>query len=135
MRSIKDTLVRDSELRLLLIDGKIDEFNEKASDEAPNLENVSLRGIDLRGVDLSHANLRGAYMRNADIRGCDLFYADLEGASIHQARISGVRFPPSLFASEINMSLAHGTRMRCLRAPCPASASTSVGDADPSDEG
>ena len=108
-------LVRDSQLRMLLIEGKIDEFNQKAEEEPPNLENTDLRAIDLRGANLLHANLRDAYLRNADLRGVDLFHADLDGASIHAARISGTRFPPSLPATEISVSHHLGVRMRAGR--------------------
>ena len=80
----------DSKWRLLLVDSKFDEFNRLAEQEPPDLE-----GCDLRGLDL--------------------FYADLDGASIHEAKISGVRFPPSLAADEISMSLHLGTRMRARK--------------------
>jgi len=108
-------LIRDSELRLLLVDGKIDEFNARLEDEPANLENVDLRSIDLREANLSHANLRGAYLRNADLRGVDLYYADLEGASIHDARLAGCRFPSTLTAEEIQLSRSLGCRMRTTR--------------------
>lgn len=103
---------RSAELRELLVEGKIEEFNERAGESAPELENAGLRGLDLRGADLSHANLRGAYMRNTDLRGVDLLYADLDGASIHGARIGGTRFPRNLSAAEIDLSLRQGTRLR-----------------------
>jgi len=108
---------RDTELRGLILEGKLAEFNARAAEAPPDLENVSLRGVDLQGFDLSHANLRGAYLRAADLRGCDLFWADLEGASLHDARISGVRFPRSLAADEIRMSVELGTRLRSQPAP------------------
>ena len=107
---------RNSELRNLILEGKKQEFNERAGQTAPDLENASLRGADLQGFDLSHANLRGAYLRSADLRGCDLFWADLDGASLHGARISGVRFPRSLSADEIRMSVDLGTRLRTATA-------------------
>lgn len=105
-------LVHDSELRILLYDEKIDEFNRLAGEDPPDLENTALRGLDLRRADLSHANLRGAYLRNADLRGVDLRHADLEGASIQGARISGALFPANLAADEIALSVDRGTRMR-----------------------
>ncbi|MCP4003050.1 MAG: pentapeptide repeat-containing protein [bacterium] len=111
------SLITNSETRLLLVDGKIDEFNRLAGEEQPDLENVDLRSIDLRGVDLSHANLRGSYMRNADMRGLDLFHADLDGASIHGARISGVRFPRCLPPDEILLAMQYGTRLRVPSSP------------------
>jgi uncharacterized protein YjbI with pentapeptide repeats len=103
---------RDCELRNLILENKTDEFNARAAETPPDLENVSLRGADLQRFDLSHANLRGAYLRSADLRGCDLFSADLEGASLHGARISGVRFPRGLAPDEIRMSVELGTRLR-----------------------
>ena len=109
------SLVRDSQLRMLLIEGKIDEFNRQAEEEPPNLESTDLRAADLRGANLLHANLRDTYLRNADLRGVDLFHADLDGASIHAARISGARFPPSLPALEISVSHHLGVRMRAVR--------------------
>ena len=42
----------------------------------------------------------------------DFRKANLEGASINAAKISGAYFPPELSASEIELSLLHGTRMR-----------------------
>jgi uncharacterized protein YjbI with pentapeptide repeats len=111
------TAFRDTELRALILEGKHAEFNARAADAPPDLENVSLRGADLQGFDLSHANLRGAYLRAADLRGCDLFWADLEGASLHDARVSGVRFPRALAPDEIRMSVELGTRLRSQPVP------------------
>jgi hypothetical protein len=105
-------LITDSPVRLLLVEGKLDEFNQMAGEDAPDLENVDLRGLDLRGADLSHANLRGAYLRNADLRGVDLLHADMDGASLHDARISGARFPRDLPADEIALAVSQGTRIR-----------------------
>ncbi len=118
-------LIRDHELRNLIIDGKTEEFNQLAAEGPVDLENVDLRGLDLKGLDLSHANLRGAYLRNTDARGIDLFYADLEGASLNQARIGGVRFPRNVTADEIRLSHDLGTRLRTcgpVATPPPASA-------------
>jgi uncharacterized protein YjbI with pentapeptide repeats len=106
------TAFRDTELRGLILEGKIAEFNARAAEAPPDLENVTLRGVDLQGFDLSHANLRGAYLRAVDLRGCDLFWADLDGASLHGARVSGVRFPRSLAPDEVRMSVELGTRLR-----------------------
>jgi len=48
----------------------------------------------------------------ADLRGIDFRNAKLEGASFADANISGTYFPKEISASEINMALAHGTRVR-----------------------
>ena len=109
------SLKLDSPLRLLLIDGKIDEFNQQTAEEPADLEDVDLRATDLRGANLSHANLRGAYLRNSDLRGLDLFYADLDGATIKNSRISGTRFPQNIPAGEISLSHGLGARMRATR--------------------
>jgi uncharacterized protein YjbI with pentapeptide repeats len=103
---------RDTEARGLILEGKVSEFNARAAESPPDLENVYLRGADLQNFDLSHANLRGAYLRGADLRGADLFWADLDGASLHGARVSGARFPRSLGADEIRLSIELGTRLR-----------------------
>lgn len=105
-------LVRDSKWVSLLREGRFEEFNQGAAQEAPDLRNADLRLLDLRHADLTHADLRGAYMRNADLRGLDLSGASLEGASLHDARVSGVFFPAVLSAEEIRLSLLFGTRMR-----------------------
>lgn len=105
-------LDRDSELVRLLREEKVDDFNERAQQSPPQLENADLRMVDLRNARLVKANLRGAYLRNADLRGVDLSNADLAGASLHDARISGCLFPPSIPAEEISLSVTQGTRMR-----------------------
>ena len=112
------TLLRDTELRLLLVDGKFDEFNQRAGDDPPDLENASLRALDLREADLSHANLRGAYLRSCDLRGVDMRNADLEHATLNGARVSGALFPKNISSGELALSLQHGT---CLRTRPPQS--------------
>jgi len=127
------SMIRDSELRTLLVDGKFDEFNERAGDAPPDLENTHLRGFDLREADLSHANLLDAYLRFADLRGLDLLYAEMDGASIQGAKISGTRFPRNLTIEEISFSLQHGTRMRTTRtvaAPAAVDAPEPVANAE-----
>ena len=106
-------LVRDSKWAIFLRDGKIDEFNKLAEAETPKLQMADLRMCDLRKANLTNADLTDAYLRNADLRGADLSGAKLEGASLHDANIAGVLFPVSLAASEIRLSVSHGTRMRC----------------------
>ncbi len=113
------SLILDSKLRLLLIDGKVDEFNRITEDEPADLANTDLRMADLRGANLRHANLRGAYLRNADLRGVNLLYADMDGSSIHGSRISGTLFPRDVGPREILLSLQQGTRIRTRRDPEP----------------
>ncbi len=113
------SLIHDSKLRLLLLDGKVDEFNRLTEDEPADLANTDLRMADLRGANLRHANLRGAYLRNADLRGVNLLYSDMDGSSIHGARISGTLFPRDVGPREILLSLQQGTRIRTRRDPEP----------------
>lgn len=76
---------------------------------------ADLRGIDFRNADLARLILKDAYLRDADLRGCDLRHMDLEGASFHGARIAGAYFPADVPASEIQMSVILGTRVRTHR--------------------
>ena len=97
----------------LLRDGKIVEFNQQRSHNATlDLINCDFRGVDLRGLDATGLDLTGGYFRQADLRGIDFTQTKMEGASINSAKISGTYFPTELSATEIELSLIHGTRMR-----------------------
>ncbi len=97
----------------LLREGCIKEFNvKKASGDTCDLRGCDLRGLDLRGMDAEGLDFRDCYFRQSDLRGVDFSKAQLEGASINACKISGVLFPVELTASEIELSLLHGTRMR-----------------------
>ena len=50
--------------------------------------------------------------RQTDLRSVDFRNTRMEGASINAAKISGAYFPADLTASEIELSLLHGSRMR-----------------------
>ena len=98
---------------LLLREGCIKEFNaKKAAGDKCDLRACDLRGLDLRGLDADGLDLSDCYFRQSDLRGVDLSKANLDGASINACKISGVLFPAALSASEIELSLLHGTRMR-----------------------
>lgn len=100
----------------LLIDGKIDLFNEeRAKDTVPDFSGKNFRGIDLRRADFDGISLRGAIFSNADIRGLNLYNCDMEGASLKACKISGVFFPANLAPDEIMMSVQLGTRLRITR--------------------
>jgi uncharacterized protein YjbI with pentapeptide repeats len=89
------------------------EFNKLvAQGKAPNLTCQNLSDLDLRAFNLSTADLRGCYLRGANLCGLDLAEANLDGASIKNAQISGCLFPKSIPATEIQLSLQHGTRLR-----------------------
>jgi uncharacterized protein YjbI with pentapeptide repeats len=98
---------------LLLREGCITEFNtRKASGEKVDLRGCDLRGLDLRGLDAEGLDFSDSYLRQSDLRSVDFSKARLEGASINGAKISGTYFPLELTASEIELSLLHGSRMR-----------------------
>ncbi|MCX5724301.1 MAG: pentapeptide repeat-containing protein [Nitrospirae bacterium] len=98
---------------LLLREGCITEFNaRKASGDTVDLCGCDLRGLDLRGLNAEGLDFSNSYFRQSDLRGVDFRKAKLEGASINAAKISGTYFPDELTASEIELSLLQGTRMR-----------------------
>lgn len=98
---------------LLLREGCIKEFNaKKAAGDTCDLRGCDLRGLDLRGLETDGLDFSDCYFRQSDLRGVDFGKAKLDGASINACKISGVLFPPELSASEIELSLLHGTRMR-----------------------
>ena len=102
----------------LLREGCIKEFNVKrAGGEQVDLTRCDLRGLDLRGLNAEGLDFSESYFRQTDLRGVDLRGARLEGASINAAKISGAYFPQELSASEIELSLLHGTRMRYRSKP------------------
>ena len=103
----------DDPLYVLLREGNIAEFNQRrAAGESCDLTNGDFRSMELNGWEPGALDLSGCYFRQADLRGVDLSACQLAGASLHSAKISGVLFPNSLSAEEINLSLMHGTRMR-----------------------
>lgn len=104
---------QDDGFYMLLREEHVEEFNQrKASGETSDLTGCDFRGLDLRGLDTAGLDFSGCYFRQADLRGIDFSACELDGASIHGAKISGVLFPKSLTAEEIDLSLMHGTRMR-----------------------
>ena len=103
----------DDPMYALLRQGNIAEFNQRrAAGEACDLTNGDFRSLELVGWEPGELDLSGGYFRQADLRGVDLSGCQMAGASVHAAKISGVLFPKSLSAEEINLSLMHGTRMR-----------------------
>ena len=104
---------RKDHMYLLLREGKIKQFNEnKALGEAIELAGTDLRGLDLRGLDAEGIDFSNCYFRQADLRGIDFSTCKMDGASINGAKISGCRFPAEFSASELELSLLHGTRLR-----------------------
>lgn len=108
--------IKDNEMYRLLREGKIDEFNQrKANGETCDLSGADFRNVSLVGLDATDLDLSNSYFRMSNLRGIDMRNANLEGASIHGAQISGVYFPDALDATEIELSLQHGTRLRYKR--------------------
>lgn len=108
--------IKDDPLYQLLKKGKIKEFNQrKAAGEIVDLRHSDFRGMDLREIDADGLDLSCSYFHQTDLRGLDLRNTKLEGSSLNGARIAGVYFPDDLSAEEINLSLNHGTRMRCRK--------------------
>jgi len=105
--------IKDDELYRLLREGKVEEFNtRRASGETCNLSGADFRSVDLTKLNAEGLDLSNCYFRMSNLRGVDFSNTRLEGASIHGAQISGVFFPAALDATEILLSLEHGTRMR-----------------------
>ena len=96
-----------------LQDENIEAFNAaREQGETVDLSNSAFRGLILKGANLNGLDLSGSHFKSTDLRGADLRDCNLDGCSIFSAKVSGVFFPPSLSANEINLSLLHGTRMR-----------------------
>ena len=103
---------QDPAFKLLRV-GEIGAFHKNIEGrDVVDFAGTDLRGTDFRKVDLSKIILRDAYLRDADFRGCDLRHLDLEGASLQGAKVSGAYFPENVTASELRMTLRHGTRVR-----------------------
>lgn len=98
----------------MLRDRQVTEFNDNFAQGKidPNFSGLSFRGADLRGLKASGLNLSNCKFKQADLRGINFTDSNLEGASIYGAKISGCLFPATISASEILMSIQHGTRLR-----------------------
>lgn len=110
----------DPRALLLVQEDRPHEFNQyiNSANGEVDLTGGQFRGYDLRRFHLERANLTDCYLRSADLRGLDLTQACLAGASLKDAKVSGTLFPKTLTASEILMSMEHGTRLR--ETECPA---------------
>lgn len=107
--------IRKNKFHSYVRDEEYEKFNSelKTLDGPVDLESCDISNLDLRQFNLKHANLKNSYLKHADLRGVDLSEAQMEGASINQARISGAYFPRNISAAEIQLSVEHGTRIRC----------------------
>jgi uncharacterized protein YjbI with pentapeptide repeats len=97
----------------LLRDENVEQFNkEKAEGKTCDLTGCDFKGLDLRNLDAGGLDLTDAYFRGADLRSIDFRACKLLGASIADAKISGCYFPEDIIATEVLMSVQHGTRLR-----------------------
>lgn len=88
-------------------------FNSARESGQPcNLEGCDLRGLDLRKLNLTGMDLTDSYFRGSDLRGIDFRGCCLDGASLADAKVSGCYFPHDIPATEIQMSVSLGTRLR-----------------------
>lgn len=102
-----------SPLYALLRAGEVEEFNRRrATGEACELRGADLSRLDLRKLEARGLDLRDCYFRMSDLRGVDLREAQLDGASFAEAHVSGCYFPAEISAAELQLALAHGTRIR-----------------------
>jgi uncharacterized protein YjbI with pentapeptide repeats len=106
--------IANDPMYLLLREGAVQEFNQRrAKGEACDLTGCDLSRLDLRELNAEGLNLADCYFRMTDLRGVDLRSAMIEGASFAAANISGTFFPKAVSAAEIDLSVRHGTRVRC----------------------
>ena len=104
-----------SEIYHSIIEGDIEKaHNLIKAEDVVDLSSHSFRAVDLRALSLENKkiNFGNCYFKNTDLRGLDLAKSNLSGASLHNARISGVIFPNNISASEIELSVIRGTRLR-----------------------
>jgi|JYMV01.1.fsa_nt_gi uncharacterized protein YjbI with pentapeptide repeats len=98
-----------------IIDEEVDEFNKIClSEDYFDLSSHSFLSVDFRKLDLSKAsfNFDNCYFKSSDLRGQTLVKSTFSGASMHLARVSGVLFPETVSAQEIELSINKGTRIR-----------------------
>lgn len=105
--------IKHDNMYQLLREEKIEEFNKRRADGEPtDLTNCDFRGLDLKGIKVEGIDFTGSYFRQTDLRGINFSKANLRECSLNGAKISGAYFPMELTADEIDLSVAHGTRMR-----------------------
>ncbi len=108
----KPRFLDDAAFRYLRL-GEVDRFHQSIEGrKVVDFSGADLRGVDFRNVKVDKLVLRDSYLRDADLRGCDLRLVEMTGASIHNAKISGTYFPLEISASEIQLSITYGTRLR-----------------------
>jgi len=112
MKAERPRFTKDPMYLLLRVDDTKGFNLKKEQGTVCDLINVDLRGLDLRGLDAAGLDFSGSYFRDTDLRGVDLSGATLHGCSFYGCKISGTLFPVELSATEIHLSVEHGTRVR-----------------------
>ena len=77
----------------------------------PDMGGLDVRK-ELHALDPDGLEFSDSYFRPADLRLVDCRKARSIGVSINAAKISGAYLPAELTASEIELTLLHGSRMR-----------------------
>jgi uncharacterized protein YjbI with pentapeptide repeats len=108
---MSQAIISDDPLYQLIRNRQIDAFNSQR-EASCDFSGFDFRGLDLRDIKAENINFSDCYFRSADLRGVDFRSCCFNGASIHAAHISGTYFPDNIDASELMLSLLHGTRMR-----------------------
>ncbi len=105
----------ENPLYVLLRQGKVEEFNQQRDKTAAlDFSCCDFRSIDLRGLCAENIDFSNAYFRNADLRGIDFRQSQIEGASFASAQISGCYFPKTFSATELELSVSRGIRIRAV---------------------
>lgn len=111
--TIKQVTPNDCPLYQMLREDQVDAFNQALEEgQTCDFTQRDFRGLDLRGAQLAGLDLSNAYFRGTDLRGIDFRGCHLDGVSLASARVSGCYFPVEINASEIQMSVDLGTRIR-----------------------
>lgn len=111
--TIKQVIPNDCPLYQMLREDQVDAFNQALENgQTCDFTQRDFRGLDLRGARLSGLDLSNAYFRGTDLRGIDFRGCQLDGVSLASARVSGCYFPAEISATEIQMSVELGTRIR-----------------------
>ena len=106
-------IISEDPLYQLLRSDDVSGFNKaREQGQTCDLSNCDLRGLDLRNLIIHGMDLENTYFRGADLRGIDFRDCNLNGASLADAKISGCYFPAEVSASEIQLSVTMGTRIR-----------------------
>jgi len=91
-----------TDLRRLLEQGEVAEFNRLRPRTAIDLSGIDLSGVPLRGADLGFLTLDRAFLRGTDLRG-----ALLDGASLERADLAGAVLTEARLRDRCNLKYAN----------------------------